>query len=872
MTIPSTARKAGPLLGTGAQTAWPFTFKVFAAADVAVTIADSLGIETALVLDADYSVTLNVNQETSPGGTITYPISGTPLPVGSVLSIVGDLDYDQPLDLPSGGNFSPLALENELDRTVMQIQQLREVTNRALQVPVTSNADSTLPAPEAQKILGWDVNGTGLQNYNIPDLFSGAVYADWIAQTFTGTGAQTLFVLQRAPGAVGNCDVSVDGQTYVPNVDFSLSGATLTFTVAPIVGAEILVRYGSAATQVASTFSTETQTATAGQTIFTLANLLYNPGANALAVYVNGLRMVSGVDFLETDNDQVTFTSGLSLADEVLFIAGRTINESIDASSVSYLPAGTGAVATTVQTKLRETVSVKDFGAVGDGVTNDTAAIQAAVDAVTPTGGAIYFPVPAIYRVTAQINVTSNYAVSFISEMGPDNNSSPDSYISIGASIAGAVFNVAARGGSIRRLWFRDPTSVLGVSQGTSAVNAALKLSTFGMGKVEDCAFDGILGSAIEIDSMIRGHIVRPHIRDCGTPTKPALWLNPQVALGAGQIEINAPHIETCYGEYLYVGQNAIDTKIIAGQFEADTSIANTCKYFIYNWGDRTKASSCGFNRNTETQFYARGSRAQIDNCTFSAASGAASNARVYLQGSFNQLSNCLFNGTAADVNTSIQDVGGNNFFTGCHVYFGGNVILGANSVWAGGGCYDLKTTQAYCIEGASNATVTGAYISAADVAGGIKAISGMAVNACNVISNAGIGIRCETSTATISGNRSTGNTAGNYSFTAYPHGYSPNANYSGDGVYPLQASTTWNPASLANGASESVNVTVTGAAVGDSVDAGFPMIVGGSGQNGMQISASVYTANTVKVTITNNSGGAVDLDSGTLVVKVTKQ
>jgi hypothetical protein len=43
-----------------------------------------------------------------------------------------------------------------------------------------------------------------------------------------------------------------------------------------------------------------------------------------------------------------------------------------------YTPAGTGAVATTVQTKLRESVSVKDFGAVGDGVTDDSAAFSAA--------------------------------------------------------------------------------------------------------------------------------------------------------------------------------------------------------------------------------------------------------------------------------------------------------------------------------------------------------------------------------------------------------------------------------------------------------------------------------------------------------------
>jgi hypothetical protein len=64
--------------------------------------------------------------------------------------------------------------------------------------------------------------------------------------------------------------------------------------------------------------------------------------------------------------------------------------EFMSAADVSFQPAGAGATARTVQSKLRDTVSVKDFGAVGDGVADDTAAIQAAISG--SSGRSIYFP------------------------------------------------------------------------------------------------------------------------------------------------------------------------------------------------------------------------------------------------------------------------------------------------------------------------------------------------------------------------------------------------------------------------------------------------------------------------------------------------
>jgi len=58
-----------------------------------------------------------------------------------------------------------------------------------------------------------------------------------------------------------------------------------------------------------------------------------------------------------------------------------------DADHVVYTPSGVGAVVTTVQTKLRESVSPKDFGAVGDGIADDLAALKLSLESGYPVDG-----------------------------------------------------------------------------------------------------------------------------------------------------------------------------------------------------------------------------------------------------------------------------------------------------------------------------------------------------------------------------------------------------------------------------------------------------------------------------------------------------
>ena len=83
----------------------------------------------------------------------------------------------------------------------------------------------------------------------------------------------------------------------------------------------------------------------------------------------------------------------------------RTLHPSLD--EINFLQAGTGAVQRDAQSKMRDIVSVKDFGAVGDGVTDDTAAIQAAIDAFSATVGTVILP-PGDYKLTATVTKSAN--------------------------------------------------------------------------------------------------------------------------------------------------------------------------------------------------------------------------------------------------------------------------------------------------------------------------------------------------------------------------------------------------------------------------------------------------------------------------------
>lgn len=80
----------------------------------------------------------------------------------------------------------------------------------------------------------------------------------------------------------------------------------------------------------------------------------------------------------------------------------------------------------------------------------------------------------------------------------------------------------------------------------------------------------------------------------------------------------------------------------------------------------------------------------------------------------------------------------------------------------------------------------------------------------------------------------------------------------------PIQGSTTWDPGSLDDGAKEAKDVTATGAALGDFVLVSFSLDL-----VDVTLTAAVTAADTVTCLLNNESGGTVDLGSGTVYVRV---
>lgn len=312
MSISSSTRKAGPYSCNGATVAFPFSFKVFAAADVRVVLTDADDVESDLVLGTNYTVALNADQDANPGGAVTTVATYA---TGYLITLTSQVQNLQPVTLTNQGGFYPKVINTALDRLTILVQQVVEQVGRAVKTPISSGL-----SPDQL----------------IADLYAVEANAGNSATAAANSAANAAASAAAAAAVLDNFDDRYLGQK----------------TVDPLVD---------------------------------------NDG-NPLQVGALYYNTVDGVMRVYTGTGWIDAATGVSSDD------------------VSFLAAGTGAVGRNAQDKLRDFVSIKDFGAVGNGVTDDTTALTNFFNSANSRPGVEHRLEAKIYAVSAllpTINVSN---------------------------------------------------------------------------------------------------------------------------------------------------------------------------------------------------------------------------------------------------------------------------------------------------------------------------------------------------------------------------------------------------------------------------------------------------------------------------------
>lgn len=115
------------------------------------------------------------------------------------------------------------------------------------------------------------------------------------------------------------------------------------------------------------------------------------------------------VDFDMNSNRIINLPDAASDTEPVSYsqwVAGGSNSPTVvNANLVNFTQTGTGAVSRTVTNKFQDYVNIRDFGAKGDGSTDDTTAIQNALN----TGKDVYVPyTSSFYKTTSRVDLLSN--------------------------------------------------------------------------------------------------------------------------------------------------------------------------------------------------------------------------------------------------------------------------------------------------------------------------------------------------------------------------------------------------------------------------------------------------------------------------------
>ena len=155
-----TGERRNQYTSSGSLGPYNFTFVIYADADIAVYVNDTLKI-----LSTHYTVSTNANGT----GSITFTAGNAPAS-GALVTLIGKKDISRTTRFTSGGPLTADALETEFNTNLALLQQLEEKISRAITLPIETDATRPLEFPydnteanNADRLLKFNSGGSGLE-------------------------------------------------------------------------------------------------------------------------------------------------------------------------------------------------------------------------------------------------------------------------------------------------------------------------------------------------------------------------------------------------------------------------------------------------------------------------------------------------------------------------------------------------------------------------------------------------------------------------------------------------------------------------------------------------------------------------------------
>jgi hypothetical protein len=248
--------------GNGATTVWSYGFLIPDASKAVVTVTDNtVSPAVVTVLTSGQYTISGVGNAT--GGTVTYPVSGSPLAANQNITIQRIVPLAQQSSISNQGAFYPAAVEAALDYEMMAIQQLAGQMALAVTVPVGSGVT---PANYLTTVQAAATAATANAGTAVAAATSASASATSASGSATTATTQAAAASTSATNASTSATAAAASATSATASATSASGSATTATTQAAAASTSAISAGSSATSATASATSASGSATTATT------------------------------------------------------------------------------------------------------------------------------------------------------------------------------------------------------------------------------------------------------------------------------------------------------------------------------------------------------------------------------------------------------------------------------------------------------------------------------------------------------------------------------------------------------------------------------------------------------------------------------